>query len=209
MNTNQFPTFKEQLESASMPPGQRKAMLAAIKLFSEQGYHATSTAQIAKEAGISQATIFKYFSTKEALLMGLLEPLKEIVGKPFIESLSQQEDLESLIHFIVRDRYAFVSSNVDFLKIILQEVMISPNLRNAWAMNFQKLMPDLFHHINKILDADEKIDKKLTQADRIRTIIGPLFTYVLQTQIFSVKTGETDKELEIVEAQIIKSLRES
>ncbi|AVQ34282.1 TetR/AcrR family transcriptional regulator [Staphylococcus muscae] len=208
MNTNQFPTFKEQLESTSMPPGQRKAMLAAIKLFSEQGYHATSTAQIAKEAGISQATIFKYFSTKEALLMGLLEPLKEIVGKPFIESLSQQEDLESLIRFIVRDRYAFVSSNVDFLKIILQEVLISPNLRNAMAMNFQKLMPDLFYHINKILDADEKMNQNLTQADRVRTIIAPLFTYVLQTQIFSIKTGDTEAELQMVEAQIIKSLRQ-
>ncbi|UXR78717.1 MULTISPECIES: TetR/AcrR family transcriptional regulator [unclassified Staphylococcus] len=208
MNTNQFPTFKEQLESASMPPGQRKAMLAAIKLFSEQGYHATSTAQIAKEAGISQATIFKYFSTKEELLMGLLEPLKEIVGKTFIKDLTQHQDLESLIHFIVTDRYAFFSANGDFLKIIFQEAMISPKLREALITNSKKLMPNLFHHINSVLESDAKLDRSLTKVDRIRTIIAPLFMYILQTQIFSIKTGDAETELQMVASQIIKSLRQ-
>lgn len=202
-----FPTYQEQLESLSMPPGRRKAMLAAIKLFSEQGYHATSTAQIAKEAGISQATIFKYFNTKEDLLMGLLEPLKELVGKPFLESLAEHQDLESLIHFIVRDRFAFVSANVDFLKIILQEAMISSALRAALAHSFKKIMPELLTLINQVLDNDEKIDKNLSQADRLRTIVGPLFTYVIQSRIFAIQMGDEEHELALVEKQIIKSLR--
>ena len=52
----------------TFPPGKKKTIEAAIKLFSKQGYHGTSTLQIAKEAGVSQATVFKYFKTKENLI---------------------------------------------------------------------------------------------------------------------------------------------
>lgn len=61
MNDNVFKDFDSWLENAVMPPGKRKTLRAAAKLFSEQGYDRTSTAQIAKTAGISEGTVFKYF----------------------------------------------------------------------------------------------------------------------------------------------------
>ena len=41
----------------------------AIELFSRQGFHRTSTRQIAQQAGIAEGTIFNYFSTKKDLLV--------------------------------------------------------------------------------------------------------------------------------------------
>ena len=43
---------------------------AALRLFTEQGYDETSIAQIAREAGVSQRTLFRYFGGKEDLLGG-------------------------------------------------------------------------------------------------------------------------------------------
>jgi len=37
---------------------------AALKLFTERGFHGTSTAQISKEAGVATGTLFNYFPTK-------------------------------------------------------------------------------------------------------------------------------------------------
>lgn len=45
----------------------------ALKLFAAQGFDATSTRQIAKEAGIAEGLIFHYFPTKASLLTALLE----------------------------------------------------------------------------------------------------------------------------------------
>lgn len=68
-------SYQDWLEAQKMPAGKKKTLSAAIELFSRQGYNGTSTAQIAEKAGISQATIFKYFKTKEELLSEIIEPL--------------------------------------------------------------------------------------------------------------------------------------
>lgn len=46
---------------------------AAIEVFAEIGYYRATTAQVAKRAEISQPYIFRFFSTKEALLLAALE----------------------------------------------------------------------------------------------------------------------------------------
>lgn len=45
----------------------------AFRLFHEQGYHATGVATILREAGINSGSLYHYFESKEALLIGVLE----------------------------------------------------------------------------------------------------------------------------------------
>lgn len=46
----------------------REILETALRLFTEQGYDETTIAQIAREAGVSQRTLFRYFGAKEDLL---------------------------------------------------------------------------------------------------------------------------------------------
>jgi len=64
--------MKKQVEN-------KKAALlqAALKLFTEKGFHGTSTAQISKEAGVATGTLFNYFPTKEHLINDLYFEVKE------------------------------------------------------------------------------------------------------------------------------------
>lgn len=57
------------------PRKDRKACIreAAIELFAKQGFQATSTAEVAKLAGVSEGTIFYHFQTKEGILLSLME----------------------------------------------------------------------------------------------------------------------------------------
>ena len=48
----------------------------ALKLFTERGFHGTSTAQISKEAGVATGTLFNYFPTKEDLINNLYFEVK-------------------------------------------------------------------------------------------------------------------------------------
>ncbi len=46
-------------------------LTAAQKVFAEKGFHEATISEVAKVAGVSEATIYEYFSNKEALLFSI------------------------------------------------------------------------------------------------------------------------------------------
>jgi AcrR family transcriptional regulator len=53
----------------------RGEMLAgAARLFERQGYSATTFEEIASEAGVGVATVYKYFNSKQGIVVAILEP---------------------------------------------------------------------------------------------------------------------------------------
>ena len=46
----------------------QRLIRAALELFSTRGYHDTTTAQIAKKAGVAEGTIYRHFASKQQLL---------------------------------------------------------------------------------------------------------------------------------------------
>lgn len=56
---------------------------AAIEVFAETGYYRTTTAQVAQRAGISQPYVFRFFATKELLLLAAIEASWERVAAAF------------------------------------------------------------------------------------------------------------------------------
>jgi len=46
----------------------QRLIRAALELFSSRGYHDTTTAQIAKKAGVAEGTIYRHFPSKQQLL---------------------------------------------------------------------------------------------------------------------------------------------
>lgn len=90
-------TSKSQQEQT-----QRKILAAAISLMSQQGYEATSMKQIAREAGVGDATVYKYFPSKEKLLFGFFEAsihqaLSDTLATPEFEEFTLQERLQRLL----------------------------------------------------------------------------------------------------------------
>ncbi|OPY17792.1 MAG: transcriptional regulator BetI [Methanomethylovorans sp. PtaU1.Bin073] len=77
--------MKKQIED-------KKAALlkAALKLFTERGFHGTSTAQISKEAGVATGTLFNYFPTKEDLINGLYFEVKGELSRRMGEDVQTQ-----------------------------------------------------------------------------------------------------------------------
>ncbi|TKH41466.1 TetR/AcrR family transcriptional regulator [Paenibacillus terrae] len=52
---------------------QKEIISAAIEVFAEMGYYRATTAKVAERANISQPYVFRFFATKEALLIEALK----------------------------------------------------------------------------------------------------------------------------------------
>jgi AcrR family transcriptional regulator len=50
---------------------QEQILIAALKLFVEFGFHGTPTSKIAREADVSNGTLFHYYKTKDELVVAL------------------------------------------------------------------------------------------------------------------------------------------
>lgn len=72
-------------------------METALRLFSERGYLGVRVEDIAREAGVSRATFYKYFAEREEILAALLSRLfaerSSASTHPGIETADPSEDL--------------------------------------------------------------------------------------------------------------------
>ncbi len=72
---------------------------AGYELFSEAGYYATNTAQIAKRAGVSTGIVYGYFKDKRDILLDVLSIYVEKAFSPVLElmdSLTSPIDMRAL-----------------------------------------------------------------------------------------------------------------
>lgn len=73
-----FPMLKEDRSERC----RRVVLDSALRLFSQNGYGATSVRQIAEEAGVSVGAVYHHFPDKESMFRALIEEYKAITNEP-------------------------------------------------------------------------------------------------------------------------------
>jgi AcrR family transcriptional regulator len=106
---------------------------AALELFAERGYDATGTAHVAQRAGVSEMTLFRHFSTKEALL--LADPFDPLIADAVRARPLDEPPMRALAEGI-RQAWATVDSDsVDALRVRLKIVVEANSLQGAIERN--------------------------------------------------------------------------
>lgn len=205
MNESIFESFEAYLEGADYPKGKKKIMQAAVDLISTKGYNGTSTLQIAEHAGLSQATLFKYFKTKEDLLTAILHPVVPGLFGRFFEELLALNTTEEKVHYLVHNRMAYLKKNRALMKIILQEIFSNKKLRKEQLYIWNTLQDKLLR-LHKELIKDSRVNPELTIPQMVRICVGPLLGYFAQLYIVGDKGDIREEDLDLLEKQILGGL---
>ena len=99
---------------------QHRIKEAMIRLILRDGIDGTSMSKIAKEAGVSPATIYVYYESKEDMLS---EVFREYAGKSYdylMERVRPTMDAEELIEAIVRSCYYFSVEHEEIFSFVEQ-----------------------------------------------------------------------------------------
>jgi AcrR family transcriptional regulator len=110
--------FQQRIESASV----RRLLLAAVDSFWKNGFHASSTREIARRAKLSSAAVYVHFKSKEELLFTIIvlvaERLLEQLKATAEQEGSPTERLRRLVHdyvaFPIRTHKASLIANTEF-----------------------------------------------------------------------------------------------
>ena len=205
MSESIFESFEAYLKEADYPKGKKKIMQSAVDLISTKSYNGTSTLQIAKHAGLSQATLFKYFKTKEDLLTAILHPVVPGLFGRFFEELLALETTEEKVHYLVHNRMAYLKKNRALMKIILQEIFSNKKLRKEQLYIWNTLQDKLLR-LHKELIKDSRVNPELTIPQMVRICVGPLLGYFAQLYIVGDKGDIREEDLDLLEKQILGGL---
>ena len=98
-----------------------KIIEAAYEIFSEVGYYAANTPEIAKKAGVSTGIIYGYFKNKRDILSYVLKIYIKKVALPvmdYFETLNSDSDLKKAVSDVVNMTIDIHSSNANLHNIL-------------------------------------------------------------------------------------------
>ncbi|MBK5253423.1 MAG: TetR/AcrR family transcriptional regulator [Peptostreptococcaceae bacterium] len=143
---------------------------AAMKLFVEKGYKGTTTLQIAKEAEITEVTLFRHFSSKQEILLEGIEPILFSTLEGAI-NISKESSGSEMIESILSDRITLISKNYQVIKLILMEDSLLTELGRG---NFINRILEILKNLLTEMGASEE-DNKFALRLLMGTILSVLY----------------------------------
>jgi len=135
---------------------QEEILKAAMRLFNANGYAATTTASIAKEAGVTEKTMYRHFKSKEALFAECIFSITANLVELWQRELNRHKDDRLAYLKAVAGSYAqFVANNPDksMFLVHLYSYRVIPELDEG----FRKAVEE---HLNEIERVIESLQKK-------------------------------------------------
>jgi TetR/AcrR family fatty acid metabolism transcriptional regulator len=88
---------------------------------------------VAKAAGVADGTIYNYFESKTALLLGILDRLNEAERRAIEQAQTQATDLRTFTrHYFQNHLLVFANQNQELLRVVLSEVLVNAELRERY-----------------------------------------------------------------------------
>ncbi len=99
-----------------MTEKQERILEAALQLFAQEGFHATSTSKVAKLAEVSEGLIFRHFENKEGLLQAVLEEGEKRLKALFVD-IVMEPDPKEVVRKTIEMTGKIDVSDYDFWKL--------------------------------------------------------------------------------------------
>jgi TetR/AcrR family transcriptional regulator, repressor for uid operon len=164
------------IDPAKQQAKRQQIVDAAIICFAKQGFHATSTAQICAQAGMSPGNVFHYFPTKDAIIQAIAELDRLETGKA-LAALSEATNVIRGLQAFAKD-VLLAASDPAYAAISIEiaaEATRNKAVATLFATNGQIIRADLVVALQKGVDlgqVDASLDLPQTAAWLIALLEG-------------------------------------
>lgn len=155
---------------------------AAIELFMEQGYHATSMRQIAEQAELALGGIYNHFKSKEEIFEAIIvdkHPYKKIL--PLILE-AEGETMDDFLGHAARVVIKELTSQPYYIKLMMIEIAEFNGAHGAILI--KEIAPKLLPVFERIIKTRKKL-RVSNPALLMRTFIGMVVSYMITDMLIS------------------------
>lgn len=155
---------------------------AAIELFMEKGYHATTMRQIAEYSGLALGGIYNHFKSKDEMFEAIIvdkHPYKKIL--PFILE-AEGETVEDFLGNAARLVIIELTSHPYYLKLMLIEIVEFNGAHGAALI--KEITPKVLPVFEKVVKSRKNL-RVSNPALLMRSFIGMVLSYMITEMIIS------------------------
>lgn len=142
--------FHGEFMPSGRPEKTVRILEAAGELFLEHGYGVVSMDQIAREAGVSKATVYAHFESKERLFAAIIQNGCAVYAEAVVPVVTDFKDVrETLVHVarFIED-FLLAPKTLGIYRVIIAEGPRFPELVHAFVesgpLPFLKLLTEFF-----------------------------------------------------------------
>jgi AcrR family transcriptional regulator len=162
---------------------------AVIKLILKEGFHGTSISKIAKEAGVSPATVYIYYENKEVMLRDIYLEYSEEIMDYLLSKLNNNTDGLQIVEILVREYYTYIQENDEIFHFV-DQFSNCPALSNQCSRNGM-------HNLNKLLNEMKvkRVFKEFRNDNLIAILFSPIKYIAINRCIGQVEQDELVEEM--------------
>jgi len=174
---------------------------SAMRLFAEKGFSGTTTKEIAERAGVNEALIFRYFSTKRELYGAIIE--KKIDEEPGIETpleaYKETKDDWYIFRSIAMRMFDKCGKDPDFIRLLHYSALEGHELSDMFFDTYVEYINMLLSEYIKDRISDGAF-KRINPLVAARAFIGMVINYIIVQELFREKRKRKIKQEDVVES---------
>ena len=159
----------------------RQIVDAAVGLFIQNGFHKTTTRQIAKAAGISIGSLYEYIASKEDILYLVCDAIHAEVQLAVSEALDRGKAVRGPLSEVIREYFLVCHRMNDHMLLIYQETQSLPEKWRKIVLENEIRITGLFTAVlTRLIDENQipKLEDRFLElvAHNI-TVLGHMWTF--------------------------------
>jgi AcrR family transcriptional regulator len=139
-----LPEYKDLIKS--------KIIDAALKVFEAKGFYASTMVDIARKIGMSKATVYFYFKSKEDLLKMIMITINQSLGEIFKNSFEGDNlatAIENLFNHITNENFSRLPVNLEIMAVASRDEIIKKIAQDDRQKGIYFIETSLQHQMEK------------------------------------------------------------
>lgn len=163
----------------------------AIKLFSQNGFRGTTTKEIARVAGVSEAMVFRHFATKDELYHAILDH-KACEGKnvdpleAIREAIAEKDD-RKVFYMMILDALNKHEGDPEFMRLLFHSALEGHELAEIFIE--QNIVP-IYEFLSAYVtqrQSDGAIRRDIDPRVVVRALVGMMIHHALNNSLWDRK----------------------